>query len=543
MSYKLVHDSGDSVIVPSANWIGDDGTEIDINMTQQLGKENVDLVVLYDGVEYDVQSLRVIAYDIDLDASKPDEQEETCPGQLIRVDPDQTDTAKLTPLTLDVSDSETWTSWSTLVFSGYSHLTLFAQEDDLVDTTGSGGSGGSVPTGCMQIDVGVTYRLASAGTLTLYARGESACPSSGHCQITVTGDPLKSASGGTDSNRLTEADVDGVTCTVMQVDLDIAGIGESAEEVIGGLVVKNADDNAAPRQQIIIQAIAPADLGGNVVLTKNSSNVRVFDAATGGTEITFNGTDNVFAVGSLPKSLYVQGADGSGTMRDISLKASHETALPDYGDVVKFTTLWVDPVNVAFSGPVSNGNDKREDYKDVTVADTYDLGLQHYDDQENEAVWIGWGFEVSAQVHPSDFSYPLVELKLERDAQCSYWLGSEVISNPTQFSNDTSHEDWRDDDPVDSDGMIYDIDSPGIVKVIASAGEVRRVRDNFRSFASVTIGTSTIRCSTIREYYVRFSAEQMDSPAGTNWQVISPPDVSGDGQAGYGTTVLSWDLQ
>ena len=219
----------DAVIVPSVTWIGTTDTEnIDIEMTQDLGKEFVNLLVLYDGVQYDVNTLRVIAYEIDLDTSVPDAQEATAPGQFLPLDPEETSISDLTPFTLDVSDSEIWTTYSIIEFnppSEYEHVSLFAQVGDLVGSSGggSGGSGGSggAPEGYFNVAWDSPYTLGTVGTLTLYARGDSPSETSGDTTITVTGDAWKSPSGGTDSNRLTEPVSDTVVATVIAVDLDV----------------------------------------------------------------------------------------------------------------------------------------------------------------------------------------------------------------------------------------------------------------------------------------------------------------------------------
>jgi hypothetical protein len=61
--------------------------------------------------------------------------------------------------------------------------------------------------------------------------------------------------------------------------------------------------------------------GGNGTLTRSSEAARFFTAATGGTEITFNGVDNVFSGAQLTAgvTLHVEGATPSAAMNDITL--------------------------------------------------------------------------------------------------------------------------------------------------------------------------------------------------------------------------------
>ena len=89
-----------------------------------------------------------------------------------------------------------------------------------------------------------------------------------------------------------------VESTYSSVDIDIEGVADDQETTVGGLVVRNHDGNNAPRKKITLASTAAS---GNVTLTRNNTKVKVFTAATGGTEITFNGIDNKFAVSTCPK--------------------------------------------------------------------------------------------------------------------------------------------------------------------------------------------------------------------------------------------------
>ena len=83
----------------------------------------------------------------------------------------------------------------------------------------------------------------------------------------------------------------------------------------------------------------------------------------------------------------------------------------------------------------------------------------------------------------------------------------------------------------------------GLSRMAALQNQIRRTRNNFKAFVSITIDGTIVRCSPIREYFVRFTMKQVNAPTGHNWVVIDPPDVANDKQAGDGTTKLSWDLK
>ena len=332
----------------------------------------------------------------------------------------------------------------------------------------------------------------------------------------------------------------------VKVDLDIDGLSETDEDSVGGLVVRNYDANNVPRKKITIQKVDPNTWSGNVTLTKNSTKAKVFTASTGGSEVTFNGTDNKFANSALPRDLYVQGDEQSDSMRDVQIKAEAE-GVSGCADLVSFTVLWVDEPTVSVSGSVSSDNDKRDAYKGWTVANTYKLGLQLYN--ANFVERMGWGTEAKGVVHPAAFNYPGNNLKLERDNEYHDWIGngsstigSRSFNATIPPGNDTGPAAARDDNPSPN-GNIYDWDAAGLLIPTAPQNQIRRTRNNFKAFASITVDGNAVRCSPVRNYFIRFSMKQVDSPSGTNWVAVDPPDVTDDKQAGNGTTKLTWDLQ
>lgn len=177
------------------------------------------------------------------------------------------------------------------------------------------------------------------------------------------------------------------------------------------------------------------------------------------------------------------------------------------------------------------------------MANTYNLGLQEYDDDR-----MGWGTEARSTVHPSGFNYPSNNLKLERDGAWHDWVGNGASTirvkgfRATIPPGDDTGPAWaRDDNPAPND-TIYDFDAPGLYLTTVAQNEIHRTRNNFKAFASITLDGTPIRCSPVREYFIRFSMKQLDGPTGDNWQVIDPPDVTDDKEAGNGSTNLSWDL-
>jgi co-chaperonin GroES (HSP10) len=330
----------------------------------------------------------------------------------------------------------------------------------------------------------------------------------------------------------------------LHAKIDLAGVAEADKQSVGGLIVRNFDGNKAPRKKITIgMKTIPA---GNTadVLVQAGNKVKIFDAATGGTEVKIDGTQNKFSSANLPKDLFVEGATASAAMRDVEISVD-VVGVTTKDDSIKLTVLWLDKPDVALSGPIAADDAKRDTYKNWTKAGTYDLGLQEYN--AHFAARMGWGSEASAKVHPASFQFPGSDLKLERDADHKYFSGTTVINQRSHNAtippaNDTGPASARDDDPAPND-TIYDWDAAGLPIPVLPAGTIYRVRVNMQAFASITIDAKPVRCSEIREYFIRFSQKQITAPTGSTWQVIDPPDVPSDKQATNGTSNLTWDLK
>jgi hypothetical protein len=350
-------------------------------------------------------------------------------------------------------------------------------------------------------------------------------------------------------------------CPTTTVSITVSGVANADKATVGGLVVLNSDSNNALRQQITVEQAQPASYAGNVTLTRNSAKVKVFTAATNGSEITFNGTDNKFANSTLPRSFYVEGAAFSGTMRDVTLTVTSDDGATDHAT---FTVLWVDQPTVLFTGQLNPNNSARQVYINWTEAGWDQLGLQTYN--ASFGARFGWGTEASATVHPSNFAYPNYELRLDRDNAYHDWydngsgtIGQRNFNNTYPPGNDTGPIDAKDVDPQPN-GTIYDWDAPGLALDAAPHNQIQRTRNNFKAYAVLCNGNlvncdddwhnftnvpngALIRSSQVRLYFVIFSMQQIGPSNGHNWAIIDPPDVSGDNQAGYGTTRLTWNLQ
>ena len=146
---------------------------------------------------------------------------------------------------------------------------------------------------------------------------------------------------------------------IVEVDLDISGVDDYYEEVTGGFIALNDDDdnnNDTPDKSetgpvtdednliaITLQKVQPIELTGNVTLkaTAEGSKVRIWESSTkGGSAITLPKT---YATPTdLPETLYVEGYDTSGSVRDIELTLEFTIGDKTFDDKIKMTVFKID---------------------------------------------------------------------------------------------------------------------------------------------------------------------------------------------------------
>ena len=316
--------------------------------------------------------------------------------------------------------------------------------------------------------------------------------------------------------------------TVVKVDLDIDGLGETEEVTRGGVVVRHYDGNNSPLQKIILRKVEPNTWLGNVVLTRGNAKVAVYDSATAGTEITFNGTDNRFSNSTLPMNLWVKGVTASEEMRDVPLDLSAE-GLAACKDTVKFTVLWVD-VDKRTTGNVSEDNAGKVAYIDATGADGFGFRIYNFSG--------ALGVEFVGTVHPSNFDQDIV-FRRKFLGSMEYTNGILRSSDPTE-TMDTSDPAIRDDAPQSggSGGKIYDLDAPGVLILAEMPGDTDARRANFKQWATYTIGGVDVRCTLECPWYLRINVRMKPD---STFDIYS--SVEGDNKIDFGTTSLEYNLE
>jgi hypothetical protein len=299
------------------------------------------------------------------------------------------------------------------------------------------------------------------------------------------------------------------------VDLEIDGVPSSDKETVGGLVVKHitaeedpdGGDNEAPRLKITLSGCS--GIGDKVHLADPGDKVKIYTEPTGGEPLKFDGTDNLFDSGSLPKDFYVEGVKPSEEMRDIDIVASIQqvgvAAVPPPPPVhlvshARFTDLYADKPTIQWQGQIPEKlyyylKGKGFDYATSSTkldwvngglmrADPLSLGQHEFEtyfkDGQRRSGSMGVGVVGNARVHPPDFraSEFGVMLKLDRDAAgVAFEAGKQVsiagfsggVIPPANDSygcpstgflrNDSGQ---RDDSPTAlNDGMIHNVDVPG----------------------------------------------------------------------------------
>lgn len=374
----------------------------------------------------------------------------------------------------------------------------------------------------------------------------------------------------------------GIVCTstltwdlkaVGKPKIDVDRLADDQKTSPGALLVKNYDNNNAPRKKITLRLPDPLKSFACPVELHWSGQLTLFKLPTGGDPIAQDGSANIFTTKDLPQIFYVEGTTESNEMQDAEVYANltgHKTK----DDVANFTILWIDKPEITLNGKISDDNPLLENYKRVSFDFSSKLGPKHFYDFDDSTgkvrgLRMGWGLQACAHVHPSKFNYPLKKsdtLCLDRDCEShNYWRDLEDITyhKPLFFTkpvdklppgNDPSPQ-WK--NALKND-CIYDIDAPGMFEdTIASVpnNAVERTRMNFREFGRLKLDgvEKQIRCSPISEYYVLFSMRLQRNPSPPWWSLLSSCKpgsldegdcVAGDSTAALGLWPnLTWDLK
>ncbi len=277
---------------------------------------------------------------------------------------------------------------------------------------------------------------------------------------------------------------------------------EDREESVGTVVIADKEgvysdpDEPAKRRAIVLRRNSGT---GNIRVKRNSGNLKLYDAATGGAE-KFGGNDEVaLAAGTY----HLQGGPTPSTnVRDHHLKVREDADAAAYVDQINVTVLWVeisgdaDPTHKFSPSSIYAGRTAA-----VNFAGGEDLGVQV---NGTTATKVHGVVELQGDIKPSD-------LHFDRKITDGWTQPDDVLPAPVNVAakaefgfifrriedvdiyangNGTSiqHEDSYDDGPapfqdVDpaksaSELLIFDIDGP-TVTVTTTGGFFKHTRDNF----------------------------------------------------------------
>jgi len=236
---------------------------------------------------------------------------------------------------------------------------------------------------------------------------------------------------------------DQVQVTVLKVDLDVDADYDNTVSVdnpddpievsAGGIVC------VGKRDELVLRKVAPTTWSGDVLLTKKSTKIRVFDAATGGTEITFNGTDNKYASSALPKTLYVQGETASTAQRDVTLTLTSDPGGCD--DEVRYTVLRVDMDAMEVSHNAANGelpeNQETDPGAFVPINnDDDDYDASNTADKDQSGAVTGESDLLPIKLHKVDPVIAGSKYTLDIPGQVKIWQNADrsgAVSGTTEF--------------------------------------------------------------------------------------------------------------
>jgi|GEM_PF-3489789 len=189
---------------------------------------------------------------------------------------------------------------------------------------------------------------------------------------------------------------DPVRLTVVEADLDIAGLSDAEEEDPGGFIGLNDDDDNG-------NSILDKDEAGTVVgendLLELALSCRPFSLNTGAVKLEYASASNktkvwenstkgtevalpkfwYLSTDTLPAHLYVEGVNTSASLRDIAMKLSYILDGTVHEDGVKFTVLDISfKEDVAQDYGFDDYTSMEEPWKSVETAQT-DSAMAEYD--------------------------------------------------------------------------------------------------------------------------------------------------------------------
>ncbi|MFH1232163.1 MAG: hypothetical protein V1709_11785, partial [Planctomycetota bacterium] len=163
------------------------------------------------------------------------------------------------------------------------------------------------------------------------------------------------------------------------VNLELEGTGDSQEEIPGGFIMLNDDDddkdgkadndsaqpvnNEDDLVKLIIKPVDPeAEYSGSVTLkiTQGASKIKIWDSKTKNNEITLPQTYSTPT--DLPKELWVEGAELSGADRDVELVLEYNNSGTIIDDKINLTVVRVDLA-------IDSNNDEKINTDDNLIED------------------------------------------------------------------------------------------------------------------------------------------------------------------------------
>jgi hypothetical protein len=143
------------------------------------------------------------------------------------------------------------------------------------------------------------------------------------------------------------------------------------------------------------------------------------------------------------------------------------------------------------------------------------------------------GYQVTGAVTPSTYAGTINLVRTMGGVSYTGSTGQTVANTYPSGTSDTSKPQYEDTNPQSggSNGVVYDLDAPGVVPAVSQVG---RIRYNLDENAQLPDGTYV---STEVAFYVRVSC---------NWGSTGNSfrnDVTGDNTLGMGVTKTSWNLQ
>lgn len=306
-----------------------------------------------------------------------------------------------------------------------------------------------------------------------------------------------------------------VNLTIYNGNAVTVAVRESDEESVGAFTVANLNDtdgdgttdkndtsvkqSAAGRDERDLMKLvieAPSGIPGNLVLTRVSGTVKIWEQRTKEIEIPLTSNKFEFPASQSPYTVWIEGTAVSNTVRDIEFKVGWEESpgtLHDDLDSVKATAIWATNTDKHFDPSDTLWNEAGD-----PLRTNFNQSVQKFGKNFNSiTIFIHYtiGFEFTVMPSGLQNHASIIKFDIGRQKEQTEWAIQGSQTNPQNTPWDTfpprvdeSNDDVGngDEDLTPRNDHLYSFDGPAVQKAAHPLVDEYIKRANFFEFVRVS---------------------------------------------------------